>query len=105
MNSSSEHRILRITAFQILAIYHRFKKNSSGMSQFYSKALQECETLGDTELLVIPKGTGKELPETAKEHLNQRNPDASNNQPLKMKLFLLLKQRQNNFVTMTPSNR
>lgn len=91
MSCSPEHRILRIIAFQILAIYHRFKKNSSEMSQFYSKALQECKTLGDTELLVIPRGTGKELPEAPKEDLNQRNPDASNNQPLKYEIISIIK--------------
>ena len=80
MNNSPAQRIFRLIAFQILAIYHRFKKNSSEMSLFYSRALQECKALGDTQLLVIPEGTGKELPETAKEDSSQRNPDASNNQ-------------------------
>ena len=89
-NCNPEHRILRITAFQILAIYHRFKKNSSGMSDFYSKALQECKTLGDTKLLVIPKGTEKKLPQAAKEDLNQRNPDAPNNQPLKYEIISII---------------
>ena len=90
MNSSPEHRILRIIAFQILAIYHRFKKNSSEMSHFYSKALQECKTLGDIELLVIPKSTGKELPEPGNGDLDQRNLNASNNQPLKIEIISII---------------
>ena len=91
MNSSPEQRILRLIAFQILAIYHRFKKNSSGMSLFYSKALQECKELGDTKLLVIPDAAGKESPETTKEDLSQRNPNASNNQPLKYEIISIVK--------------
>ena len=91
MNNSPEHRILGIIAFQILAIYYRFKKNSSGMSQFYNKALQECKTLRDTGLLVIPKGTGKELSEAVKEELNQRNIDALNNQPLRNEIISIVK--------------
>ena len=49
-----EQRILRIIMFQILAIYYRFKENSSRMSTFYSKALEECRAVGDTKLLIIP---------------------------------------------------
>ena len=90
MNSSPQQRILKLVAFQILAIYHRFKKNSSGMSLYYIKALQECKALGDTQLLVIPEGTEKELPEIAKEDLNQRYPDASNNQPLIYEIISLI---------------
>ena len=90
MKHSPEHKILRIITSQILAIYHRFKKNPAGTSQFYSKALLECKTLGNTELLVIPKGLGKELPEAVKEDLNQRKPDASNNQPLRNEVISII---------------
>ena len=90
MNSSPEQRFLRLIAFQILAIYHRFKKNSSRMSLFYSKALQGCKALEDAHLLVIPEGTGKELPETAKKDLSQRTPDSSNNQPLKYEIISII---------------
>jgi len=79
MNSSPEKKILRIIACQILAIYHRYKVNLLEMSQFYSKALQECKELGDTQLLVIPEGAGR----CDKEDLNPKNSDTSNNQPLK----------------------
>jgi len=91
MNIGPEERILRLIAFQILAIYHRFKQTSSGMSLFYSKALQEHKALKDTQLLVIQESTGKELPETAEEEGRQRNPDASNNQPLKYEIISIIK--------------
>jgi len=49
-----EQRILRISMLQILALYYRFKNNCSRKSFFYSKALEECRAVGDTNLLIIP---------------------------------------------------
>ena len=54
LNNSLEQTILRIIVFQILALYYRFQNDPFTSSQFHSKALQECRTMGDTQLLVVP---------------------------------------------------
>ena len=61
MNSSPEQRILRIIAFQILAIFYRFNRNVSIASQLYNKALQESRAAADTSLLVISPIENKEF--------------------------------------------
>ncbi len=95
MNSSSEQRILRITVFQILSIYYRFEKNSSRMSMFYDKALQECKQAGDTQLLLIPamEDTGREIDE---EETTQTNSETFINQPLKMEILCIVSQATKN---------
>ena len=81
MNGTPEQRILRIVAFQILAIYYRFKENSSRTSQFFSKALQECKVAGDTELLIIfaTESSGNQTDEKERTH-----------QPLKLEILCLV---------------
>ena len=54
LNNNPEQTILRLIVFQILALYYQSQNNPLTSSQFYSKALQECRTAGDTNLLVIP---------------------------------------------------
>lgn len=61
MSGNAEERILRATAFEVLAICHRFKKQYSIASQFYKKALQECGAFVDTSLLIIPPMENKEV--------------------------------------------
>ena len=54
LNNNPEQTILRLIVFQVLALYYQSKNNSLTSSQFHSKALQECRTAEDTNLLVIP---------------------------------------------------
>jgi len=54
LDNRPEHTILRLIVFQILAVWYQSQRNSLTSSQFYCKALQECRTAGDTQLLVIP---------------------------------------------------
>ena len=92
MNGTTEQRIVRIIAFQILAIYYRHKNNSSRMSQFYTKALQECRSVGDIQLLIIPvaKNTGKESGENEMIARKRRKPDNSVNLPLTLEILCLI---------------
>ena len=76
-----EQRILRIIAFQILAVYYRFEKNQPVMSLFYSEAVQECRAAGDTKLLVI-----NTMESTDKE----RDGKEVRNQPLKLAILCLI---------------
>ena len=89
MNDTHEHRILRIIACQILATYYRFKKNSSRMSLFYSKAVQKCRRAGDAQLLIIPakENVGKEI---GQEETIRRNPDDLLNPPLALEIICLI---------------
>ena len=97
MNGTPEYRILRIIAFQILATYYRFKKNSTRMSLFYSKAIQECKRRGDTQLILIPatENAGKEIGE---EEMIRRNPDNSVNLPVALEIFCLVNEATKHFV-------
>ena len=61
MSDSSEERILRVTALQILVTYFLFMKKKTTSLELYTKALHECRALGDTSLLVIPPVNNKEL--------------------------------------------
>ena len=61
MSDSSEERILRVTALQILVTYFLFMKKKTTSLELYTKALRECRLLGDTSLLVIPPVHNKEL--------------------------------------------
>ena len=96
MNDTHEHRILRIIACQILATYYRFKKNSSRMSLFYSKAVQECRRAGDTQLLIIfvTENVEKEIGE---EQTIRRNPDNLLNPPLALEIICLLSEATKHF--------
>ena len=61
MSDSSEERILRVTALQILVTYFLFMKKKTTSLELYTTALHECRALGDTSLLVIPLVNNKEL--------------------------------------------
>jgi len=87
--SDSEQRILRIIMLQILAIYYRFVKNPSRMSMFYSKALEECRTVGDTNLLIIP-AMKKRRSENGEEEMIERNPENLINTPLTLEILVLV---------------
>ena len=60
VSDSSEERILRVTALQILVTYFLFMKNKTTSLELYTTALHECRALGDTSLLVIPPMNNKE---------------------------------------------
>ena len=89
MNDTPEHRILSIIVFQILATYYRFKNNSSRMSLFYTKAVQECRRAGDTKLLIIP-ATENVRKEIGDDEMIRINPDNSLNPPLTLEILCLL---------------
>jgi len=74
---------------QILAIYYRFVKNPSRMSMFYSKALEECRTVGDTNLLIIP-AMKKRKSENGEEEMIERNPENLINTPLTLEVLCLV---------------
>ena len=81
-----DQTVLRLSVCQILAIYYRFRKDSSSFRQFYSKALQECKAAGDTQLLVIPEmeSTGKT---NDQESMSRKG---NNNHPLQLQVILLV---------------
>ena len=96
MNGSPEQRILRIIAFQILAIYHRFNKNLSVASQLYNKALQECRAAGDTSLLVIPQMEHSEF-QIDEGEIPGRKSDTLITQPLRLEIICILSKATGHF--------
>ena len=88
-NPDSKQRILRIILFQILAIYYRFNKNASRMSNFYSKALEECRIVGDTKLLVIPAMENIDSVDGEKERI-VRNSENLINPPLTLQVLCIV---------------
>lgn len=92
MDGTPEQRILRIIVYQILAIYYRFKGESSQMSLLHNKTVKECREMGDLELLIISQSKGKEI---AKKSVNQRDPEESNHQPLVMEVISIVKEATN----------
>ena len=93
MKDIPNHTVLRLSVCQILAIYYRFKKESSSFNLFYGKALQECKAAGDTQLLVISEmeRTGKT---TDQENMARRSND---NQALQLQVILLVTLATNSF--------
>ena len=89
MNGSPEQRILRIIAFQILAIYHCFNKNLSVASHLYRKALQECRAAGDTSLPVIPPIVHSEF-KIDEGEIPGRKSDTLITQPLRLEIICVL---------------
>ena len=89
MDGNPEKRILRIILFQILAVYYRFKKNSSRMSMFYSKALKECRAVGGTNLLIIPAMENTER-ENGEEEMILRNSENLINAPLTLEVLCIV---------------
>ena len=96
MNGSPEQRILRIIAFQILAIYHRFNKNLSVASQLYNNALQECRTAGDTSLLVISQMEHSEF-QIDEGEIPGRKSDTLITQPLRLEIICILSKATGHF--------
>ncbi|XP_020612424.1 uncharacterized protein LOC110050800 [Orbicella faveolata] len=81
MSGTPEKPILKNIAFEILATYHGYKNNSSGMSKFVSKSFQECQSPVITQLPLIPpmESTGKK---TEEKGMTQ--------QPLKLEIISLV---------------
>ena len=96
MNGSPEQRILRIIAFQILAIYHCFNKNLSVASHLYRKALQECRAAGDTSLLVIPPIEHSEF-QIDEGEIPGRKSDTLISQPLRLEIMCVLSKATEHF--------
>ena len=89
MNNSPEHTILKLIAFQILALCYQFQNNSLTSSEFYSEALQASRACGDTQLLVIPSER------TARIDIDERN--ALCNQPLLLQVMYHVKSASQHF--------
>ncbi|PFX13228.1 Nephrocystin-3 [Stylophora pistillata] len=96
MSGNVEQRILRVTAFQVLAICHRFKKQCSVASQFYKEALQECGAFLDTSLLIIPPMENKEV-NNVEEEIQQRKPATHITHPLRLEIICVVGKATNRF--------
>jgi len=95
VNNSPEQTILTRIIFQILAVYYQFLNNFSSSAYFYNKALQQCITAGDTELLVIPPpGSEEKIFDERKPH---RDMDILLNQPIKLFIIFLLSEATKHF--------
>ena len=88
MSGTPEKSILRIIAVQILATYYRFKNDRKRMSQLYKKSLEDCKTIGNTELLIIP------TIESAGEKLQEKE---TTQQPLKFEIICLVSEAGKHF--------
>ena len=89
MSDSSEERILRVTALQILVTYFLFMKKKTTSVELYTKALRECRALGDTSLLVIPPVNNKEL---SLIEADMPEPDITTTQPLRLEMICVVSQ-------------
>ena len=87
MSDSSEERILRVTALQILVTYFLFMKNKTTSLELYTKALRECRALGDTSLLVIPPVNNKEFRMIEADMPEQ---DVTTTQPLRLETICVV---------------
>ena len=97
LNNSTEHTILRLIVFQILAVWYQFQENSLTLSQFYNKALKACTKAGDMQLLVIP---GTEMKSV------QRNRKATllNSGPLQLQVIYHVKKASEHFPHLDTDN-
>ncbi|XP_022809323.1 uncharacterized protein LOC111346297 [Stylophora pistillata] len=86
MSGDAEQRILRVTAFQVLAICYHFKKQYSVASQFYEEALQECGSFVDMSLVVIPPMENKEN-NIVEEEVQKRKPNTHMTYPLRLEII------------------
>ena len=87
MSDSSEERILRVTALQILVTYFLFMKKKTTSLELYTTALHECRALGDTSLLVIPPVNNKELRMI---EADMPEPDVTTTQPLRLEMICVV---------------
>ena len=96
LDKTLEQAILKLSVFQILAVYYKFLNNSSRSAHYYNKATQQCREVGDKQLLIIPP-----MDNRGEETINGTKPHADTNivrnQPLKSILNLLLCQATNSF--------
>ena len=87
MSDSSEERILRVTALQILVTYFLFMKKKTTSLELYTTALHECRALGDTSLLVIPPVNNKELRMI---EADMPKADVTTTQPLRLEMICVV---------------
>ena len=89
MDNCPEHTVLRLVAFQILAVYYQFQSNASASFQYYSKALQTSREVGDARLVVIPAAERTMLHTGGKSTLY--------NEPLKLQVVYHVKKASEHF--------
>ena len=89
MDNCPEHTVLRLVAFQILAVYYQFQSNASASFQYYSKALQTSREVGDARLVVIPAAERTMMHTGGKSTLY--------NEPLKLQVVYHVKKASEHF--------
>ena len=98
MDTNPENAVLKVIVSQILTLYYRFKNNSVNSSFFYMKAVQECQLLGDTGLLVIPE-TEETAEKNEEYNSHSRTSDNTQNQPLQIEVLFLVSRSVAHFST------
>ena len=96
LNDSPEQTVLKLVIFHILVVYYNFQNNLSSSSDFYNKALQICNAVGDTQLLLVsPMEDQSNKTDNEKKH--QEDTKIVQNQPLKLLIIYLLCQASKYF--------
>ena len=96
LSDSPQQTILKLVIFQILVVYYNFQNSLSSSSDFYNKALQKCNAVGDTQLLIVsPMKDQSNKTDNEKKH--QENTKIVKNQPLKLLVIYLLCQASKYF--------
>ena len=96
LNDSPEQTVLKLVIFQILVLYYNFQNNLSSSSDFYNKALQKCNAVGDTQLLIVSP-MEEQANKTDNEKKHQEDTKIVQNQPLKLLVIYLLCQASKYF--------
>ncbi|PFX19228.1 Nephrocystin-3 [Stylophora pistillata] len=87
MNNTPEHKVLKLIAFQILAVFYQSQSDHQTSSMFYGIALQEVKEVGDTDLLMIPDVNEKRL----YAHEQRKSPlKEKANHPIKIEVMTLV---------------
>ena len=94
--NSPEQTILRLVVFLLLIVYYQSLNDCSRASYFYKKALQECRTAGNSQLLIIPPVKTKTT-ETDDKIKLQKDTGILSNQPLKFQIAFLLSRATKSF--------
>ncbi|XP_068750729.1 uncharacterized protein [Montipora capricornis] len=82
MHESGEQKILRLVVYQVIAVYYQFLNDPSTSTYYYNKALKECNSAADEQLIVIPPlGCKGKEPRNGKK-LQTNTFDSSNYWPL-----------------------
>ena len=91
MINCPEHTVLRLVAFQILAVYYQFQSNASISFEYYIKALQASNNMevGDRQLVVIPAAE--------RIHMLTGGESTLNNEPLKLQVVYHVKKASEHF--------